>query len=212
MTLFPLFLKLAGRTALVVGGGEIAESKIASLLHTGATVRVVAPQANAKVAAWAKERAIEWTRRAFDPVDLEGVYLAIAATSLADVNHLVFREARRRNILCNVVDDPPHCDFYFPAVVRRGDLQIAISTAGQSPALAQRLRVELESQFTPEYAQWVAEVGEKRRSILTRQPPSAERKTLLHQIAQQSPTLQSAGFSSRSQDVILPQRAETHHE
>ena len=212
MTLFPLFLKLTGRTALVVGGGEIAESKIASLLHTGATVRVVAPRANAKVAAWAQERAITWMRRAFDPADLKSTFLVIAATSLTDVNHLVFLEARRRNILCNVVDDPPHCDFYFPAVVRRGDLQIAISTSGQSPALAQRLRAELESQFTPEYTQWVAEIGEQRRSILATQPPSAARKALLHQIVQKGPALQPARFSTQIDEAALSERAEVHHE
>src|SRR5271168_927129 len=158
MALFPMFLKLTGRTVLVVGGGEIATEKITSLLHTDAVIRVVAPHANTKVISWAQEGKITWLHRTFDPADLHGVFLAIAATALKDVNHLVFREAQQRNILCNVVDDPPQCDFYFPAVVRRGDLQIAISTNGKSPSLAQRLRQRLEQQFPPEYAQTLVEI------------------------------------------------------
>jgi len=195
MALFPMFLKLTGRTVLVVGGGEIATEKITSLLHTDATVRVVAPRANTKISAWAQEGKITWIRRTFDPADLNGTFLVIAATALTDINHLVFREAKQRNILCNVVDDPPQCDFYFPAVVRRGDLQIAISTNGQSPALAQKLRQQLEQQFPPEYAKNLAEIGEQRRYILSTQPASAERKALLHSLVRNGPVIQAAESS-----------------
>src|SRR5579864_9331234 len=183
MTLFPMFLKLTGRTVLVVGGGEIATEKITSLLHTDAAIRVVAPRANSKINSWAEEGKIIWLRRTFDLADLNGAFLAIAATALTDVNRLVFREAQRRSILCNVVDDPPQCDFYFSSVVRRGDLQIAISTNGQSPALAQHLRKRLEQLFPADYAQKLAEIGEQRRYILSTQSPSAERTAVLHQLA-----------------------------
>jgi len=185
MSLFPLFLKLEGRPVLVVGGGEIAEGKIASLLHTGASVHVVAPTATPAISAWAQETKIQWHKRSFQAEDAKDHDLVIAATSSTDVNHQVYAEAHLHGVLCNVVDDPPYCDFYFPAVVRRGDLQIAISTGGQSPALAQQLRAQLESQFGPEYAERLSELGRERREILATYPPGKDRKKLLHQLAQQ---------------------------
>src|ERR1700737_4902031 len=123
MTLFPMFLKLEGRSCLVVGAGSVGAPKIESLLETGACVRVVAPRVNFAVGEWAGSGAISWEAREFVVSDLDGVFLVIAATSSREVNELIFREARRRNMLCNVVDDPEHCDFYYPAVVRRGNLQ-----------------------------------------------------------------------------------------
>jgi len=186
MSLLPVFLKLQGRVVLVVGGGEIAEAKVESLLMAHASVCLVSPRINARIAEWTHEGQVQWRQRAFEPHDIEGAALVIAATDRPEVNHLVFRESQRRNVLCNVVDDPPHCDFYFPAVVRRGDLQIAISTNGQSPAFAQQLRQQLELQFTDDHAQKLAEIGEQRRAILTAQPPSEERKAILHQLARQA--------------------------
>ncbi|MGA8029510.1 MAG: bifunctional precorrin-2 dehydrogenase/sirohydrochlorin ferrochelatase [Bryobacteraceae bacterium] len=186
MSLFAAFLKLEGRIALVIGGGKIAEEKVESLLFSDCSLRLVSPEITPRISTWVSERKVRLFRREFEPDDLEGVFLAIAATSTAEVNHFVYREAQLRGILCNVVDDPPYCDFYFPAVVRRGDLQIAISTNGQSPALAQRLRRELEQQFPPECAETVARIGEQRRSILATQPPGDERKALLHRIAQEA--------------------------
>ncbi|MGA8221648.1 MAG: bifunctional precorrin-2 dehydrogenase/sirohydrochlorin ferrochelatase, partial [Candidatus Acidiferrales bacterium] len=140
--LLPIFVKLADRPCLVVGAGEIAAAKIASLLESGARVTVVAPRANAEVQNLAAAGKLKWSPREFARAELDGIFLVIAATSDPEVNRAVFLEAQRRGILVNSVDDPPHCDFYFAAVVRRGDLQIAISTAGESPAVAQRLRQE----------------------------------------------------------------------
>src|SRR3982074_3543114 len=128
MTLFPMFLKLERRSCLVVGAGTVGEPKIQSLLAAGAKVRVIAPQARKPVMDWASQGLISWEPRAFHPDDLEGVFLVIAATASSELNQRVFKAAQRRNILCNAVDDPDNCDFYFPAVVRRGQLQIAIST------------------------------------------------------------------------------------
>ena len=138
--LFPMFLKLSQRPCLVVGAGAIAESKIASLVEAGADVRVIAPEATAQVRSWAEAKKIEWQRREFQAEDLEGRFLVVAATSSRNLHEEIFKEARGRGVLCNIVDVPALCDFYYPAVVQRGALQIAISTSGRSPALAQRLR------------------------------------------------------------------------
>lgn len=179
-SLFPAFLKLAGRYCLVVGAGAVGESKIKGLLAAGAKVNVVAPRAGETVYAWARAGMISWQPRGFEPSDLERVFLVVVATSFRELNEEVYRQAQERGVLCNVVDDPMHCDFYYPAVVRRGALQIAISTDGKSPALAQRLRQELERQFGPEYGAWMEDLGEERQRLF-RKPMDAElRRRLLH--------------------------------
>jgi len=180
MSLFPVFLKLTGRRCLVVGAGSVGEAKIRSLLPTGAIVRVVAHHATPAVVKWAESGRIAWEARGFTSADLEGVFLVIAATPSVEVNDLVFRQAQQRGVLSNAVDDPARCDFYYPAVVQRGSLQIAISTEGQSPALAQRLRRELENQFGPEYAGWVEHLGKERKKLLAQEMDSDHRRRLLH--------------------------------
>src|SRR6478736_6976055 len=199
MTLFPMFMKLEGRSCLVVGAGAIGEPKISSLLASGASVRVVAFQAPAAVAQWWETGAITWEARAFNASDLDGVFLVIAATNSRDVNATIFREAGQRNILCNVVDDPEYCDFYYPAVVRRGDLQIAISTNGQSPALAQRIRRELEIQFGPEYGPRLQELGRLRKQLFAGKIDPEERRRRLHELASREPVeeARSSRFDSR---------------
>jgi precorrin-2 dehydrogenase/sirohydrochlorin ferrochelatase len=181
--LFPAFIKLADRACLVAGAGEVAASKIESLLIAGARVTVVAPLAISSIETLTHSGTLTWLQREFQADDLNGIFLVIAATSSGEVNRAVFLEARRRGILCNSVDDPPNCDFYFPAVVRRGDLQIAISTAGESPALAQQIRQDLEKHFDNSLGDWVREIGSRRREIIATQPPSEQRKQLLHQLA-----------------------------
>lgn len=181
--LFPIFIKIAGRQCLVVGAGSMAADKISLLLDAGTRVRAIAPDANPRVKEVSAAGKIEWLQRDFSPDDLADTFLVVAATSDNAVNGAVFLEAQSRGILCNSVDDPPHCDFYFPAVVRRGDLQIAISTAGESPALAQRLRQELEVCLDESAGDWVHLVGALRREILATHPPSEERKKLLHLLA-----------------------------
>jgi precorrin-2 dehydrogenase len=181
--LFPIFLKLAARRCLVVGAGKIAESKIESLLLTDAKIQVVAPRGTQTIERWARETKISWDVRPFEATDVEQVSLVIAATDSEEVNHLVFGEARARGIFCNAVDDPEHCDFYCPAIVRRGPLQIAISTGGNSPALAQRLRRELEEQFGAEYEDWVRWLGEARASLFARTLSPPQRRKWLHSMA-----------------------------
>lgn len=183
MSLFPIFLKLEGRRSLVVGAGSVAEQKIRGLIESGAKVQVVAPHATDSVSEWAAAGVIEWQARTFEVSDLDGVLLVIVATSSSEINANVFRAAQQRGVLCNVVDDPPHCDFYYPSVLRRGDLQIAISTAGHSPALAQRLRRELEMQFGPEYRDWLSQLGEARQKLFATDIDPEERRRLLHQLA-----------------------------
>lgn len=178
-----MFLKLEGRRVLVVGAGNVAEGKIRGLLDTGAKIRVVALDASEQIQGWVKSGAIALEARAFSPADLDGVFLVIVATSSSSVNESVFLEAKARGILCNVVDVPEQCDFFYPAVVHRGDLQIAISTGGQSPSLAQKLRQQLERQFGPGYADWVAELGKTRREVLRSDLDAEQKKFLLRSLA-----------------------------
>jgi precorrin-2 dehydrogenase len=181
--LLPIFVKLAGRKCLVAGAGSVAEAKIASLFEAEAEVRVVAPQANERVRALASSGALCWEQREFQASDLDGIFMAIAATSDPEVNARIFEQSRQRSVICNSVDDPPHCDFYFSANVRRGDLQVAISTAGESPAVAQRLRDEIERALDPGLGGWLEDVGALRREILARCPASEERKQFLQRLA-----------------------------
>jgi siroheme synthase-like protein len=173
----------------VVGAGAIGEGKAQSLLEAGALVCVVAPRATQRLQELAATGAINWLRRKFTPADLNGKSLVIAATSSASVNELVFRESQKRHVLCNAVDDPPHCDFFYGAVVRRGDLQIAISTNGKSPALAQRLRELLEQQFGPEFAEKVDDLGAAREKLFRSRLEPSLRKQLLHRMALQQITV-----------------------
>jgi len=183
MTLFPIFLKLTKRRCLVVGAGRIAEEKIRGLLSTGAEIHVVAPDAAAGIRRLAREKKLRWDARRFTTADLKGAFLVVAATSSPALHEKIYSEARRRHVLCNVVDDPAHCDFYYGSVVRRGALQIAISTEGRSPALAQRIRKLLEKQFGPEYEDWIKALGEARDKLFSRKMNPDERKKLLHILA-----------------------------
>ncbi|MDR3734423.1 MAG: bifunctional precorrin-2 dehydrogenase/sirohydrochlorin ferrochelatase [Acidobacteriaceae bacterium] len=186
MSLFPIFLKLAGRPCVVVGAGNIAESKIRSLLDAEARVTVIAPEALPAVAELAAAGEIVWEQREYRESDLDGAFLAVAGTATPEVNRAVFAEARDKEILCNAVDDPPFCDFYFPSVVKRGDLQIAISTAGESPALAMRLRKEINAALPADGGEWLMELGRLRREVIAAEPQSEERKLLLHNLAERS--------------------------
>jgi uroporphyrin-III C-methyltransferase / precorrin-2 dehydrogenase / sirohydrochlorin ferrochelatase len=183
MSLLPIFLKLDSRPGLLVGAGNVALEKIGALLHTGIRLRVVAPEAKPEIRQLAREGRIEWTERTFETTDLDGNFLVIAATDDPAVNATVYREAGERGILCNSVDDPPNCDFYFGAIVRRGDLQVAISTAGESPAVAQRLRGEIDELLPNDLGLWLTKIGRLRREVLATYPAGEARKALLHQLA-----------------------------
>ena len=185
MSLFPIFVKLEGRLVVIVGGGAIAEGKISSLLAAGARVRVIAPDVSAGIKDLVKSEKIEWHAKEFKANDLAEAFLVVAATSAPGVNEAVFREADARGLLCNAVDDIQHCHFYYGSVVQRGDLQIAISTNGKSPALAQRLRRELENQFGPDYEQWLEWLGAAREVVRANEGDADSKKAALHQLASQ---------------------------
>jgi precorrin-2 dehydrogenase/sirohydrochlorin ferrochelatase len=182
-SLFPMFLKLEGKQCLVVGAGNVGEPKIAGLLDTGARIRVVALDASASVREWARDGKIELELRHFEADDLDGAFLAVIATSSRTLNERIYDEAQKRRVLCNVVDVPDLCDFFYPSVVRRGDLQIAVSTAGKSPSLAQKIRQQLEKQFGPAYEEWVAELGATRQLILASDLDKPRKLDLLHSLA-----------------------------
>jgi len=186
MLLFPAFLKLARRRCLVVGAGRVAEEKIAGLLRAEAAVSVVAPSATRRIRTWARAGEILWKARAFRSSDLAGLFLIVVATSSLQLHREIYKQAKRRGILCNVVDDPEHCDFYYGATVRRGSLQIAISTGGLSPALAQRIRKQLEQEFGSEYQDWLEEIGAIRKRLLAKPVSPARRKVLLHRLASET--------------------------
>jgi len=196
MNLLPVFLKLDGRPGLIVGAGTVAFEKIRSLLKTGLRLRVVAPTARPEIQQLAMDGRIEWIQRSFETADLDGNFLVIAATNSPEVNAAVYRGAVERGILSNSVDDPPHCDFYFGSVVSRGKLQIAISTAGESPAFAQRLRREINAQLPVDLGPWLDDLGRLRRQILATHPPGEARKLLLHRLAHRE-ICDSATCSSR---------------
>lgn len=179
-------VKLEGRKCLVVGGGKVAEGKIAGLIAHGPKITVVSPRAVSGIQQQARKGILTWKKRRFSPMDVDGAFLVVAATNSSRINSAIFRACRENGVLCNAVDDPENCDFFYPAIVRRGALQIAISTHGLSPALASRLRRELEQQFGPEWADWLRDVGTRRREILSKPMPKNQKRKQLMEIA--SPT------------------------
>src|ERR1700693_6517225 len=183
MSLFPIFVKLQGRLVVVVEGGNIAAGKIPGLLQAQARVHVIAPQINSQDSAWVNTGEIQWSANEFAPDDLRDATLVIAATSIAAVNAAVFHAAEAAGILCNAVDAIANCHFYYGSIVQRGDLQIAISTNGKSPALAQRLRKELEQQYPTEYALWLEWLGSARETLRARGGDQESVKRWLHSLA-----------------------------
>lgn len=181
--LLPIFLKLEGISCLVVGGGNVALQKVRSLLECRAHVTVVASDARDEIRDLVERGSVAWRRRAYVAEDVAGHRLVIAATNNPALNHAVYRDAVEAGALANAVDDPPFCDFYFGSVVRRGPLQIGISTAGESPALAQRLRQELELLIDEETGPWLERLGALRREVLARHPAGEERNNLLRMLA-----------------------------
>ncbi len=156
-------LKLTGRRCVVVGGGEIGLEKVEGLLACDGEVTLIAPEAEPALEEYAREGSIRWEQRAYaGPADLEGVFMAIAATDDTDVNIAVYDDAERRTMLVNVVDVPPLCNFILPAIVRTGPLAIAISTAGASPALAKRIKRQIAEEYGEPYARLAVLLNEVR--------------------------------------------------
>lgn len=164
--LFPIFLKLTGRNALVVGGGKMAAVRVKQLISAGARITVVSPKAGSEIERLANAKSVVLVRRGFRRTDLSRRYfIVIAATDDPKTQQAVFEAAERLGILCNVVDKPESCNFYMPAIVHRGDLKIAISTSGRSPALAGKLRQYLEEAVPENAAELTQMVGRLRSKL-----------------------------------------------
>ncbi len=165
-----LLANLDAVRTVVVGGGNVAEGKVLQMLESGARITLISPATTARLAELAQDNAIEWVAREYAPGDLAGAFMVIGATDDRAINAAVWEEAKGRNILCNVVDDPPHCNFYAVSVVRQGDLTIGISTNGVAPALSNRIRKRFERDFGPEYGEFLAIMKERRPEIARHLP------------------------------------------
>jgi precorrin-2 dehydrogenase/sirohydrochlorin ferrochelatase len=179
---YPAILDLAGRTALVVGAGKVGEGKIEGLLNADAKVRVVSLTATERVREWAREGHIELEERAYESADLDGAFLVIAATENNGTNVQVSGDAEARQMLCNVVDVTHLCNFILPSIVRHGDLAIAVSTGGASPAMARRIRISLGQCYGDEYAVALELLGALREELKAMYPSPADRKVLFERM------------------------------
>ena len=198
-------LRLKGRRCLVVGGGDVGLEKVEGLLACDADVTLVAPDAHPALIDLAQEGSIRWERREFEPADLDGCLIAIAATGDTDVNIRVFDEAERRAMLVNVVDVPPLCNFILPAIVRTGPLAVAISTAGASPALAKRMKREISELFGEPYATLAVLLNDARGWAKATLPTYQDRKEFFEEIVNGDPDpigLLRAGETDRVRGLI----------
>ncbi len=182
MAKYPIFLELGGRRAVVIGGGTVAMRKAKVLLDAGARLVVVAEEASDALMALCTQHGAELIRSRYAKQYIAEAVLVVAATNDAKVNEQVYKDCQALEILCNVVDDPEHCDFFVPAVIKRGDLQIAIGTEGYCPAYAGHLRQKLETMFTEEHGRFLAELERIRREIIDGVPGPIDRKSLLGEL------------------------------
>ena len=198
-------IRLKGRRCLVIGGGEVGLEKVEGLLLCGADVELIAPEAVSELATYAAEGSIRWERREFHDGDLDGAFMAIAATSDTDVNIAVYEGAERRAMLVNVVDVPPLCNFILPAIVRSGPLAIAISTAGASPALAKRMKREIAETYGEPYARLAVILNDHRGWAKATLPTYQDRKEFFEGIVNGDPDpidLINEGREAELQDLI----------
>jgi precorrin-2 dehydrogenase/sirohydrochlorin ferrochelatase len=196
-------LKLTGRRCVVIGGGDIGLEKVEGLLACDADVTLIAPVAHPELESLAGEGSIEWTQRPYaGAADLEGAFMAIAATNDSEVNIGVFDDAERRAMLVNVVDVPPLCNFILPAIVRSGPLAIAISTAGASPALAKRMKREISDLFGEEYARLAVVLNDARGWAKSTLPTYQDRKEFFEGIVNGDPDPVVLLREGREQDVL----------
>jgi len=182
MRYYPIFMDIQNRRCLVVGGGTVGCRKALTLQACGARVTVVAPEAEDKLLDLAAAGTIEWRKKTYQAADLDGMFLVIGATGDERLNLQIKTDADKQGKLCNIADRPEACHFILPAVVKRGDLVIAISTSGQSPAFAKRVRKDLETTFGPEYAEFLKLMGAIRRKLLGRKHAPAEHSRLFEQL------------------------------
>jgi precorrin-2 dehydrogenase/sirohydrochlorin ferrochelatase len=179
---YPVYLNLKGKRVIVVGGGEVAERKVESLLPCEPSVVVISPEVTRQLATLFSQKRIEWRNRPYTNGDCAGAALVFSATDDPEVSRAVYAEASDFGIFVNTADQPALCSFIMPAVVRRGDIGIAISTSGSSPALAARLRRKISRVIGPEYAQFSQLMARARREIRSRVGSERDRKELHYRI------------------------------
>ena len=167
MRYYPVNLDIRNRNCLVVGGGDVGTRKVMTLLDCGAMVVVVSPAVTEKIEELSNKGLIKLERRGFKPTDLDQMFLVIGATDNPELNRQIHTEAERLDMLCNIADRPEVCNFILPAIVNRGDLIIAISTSGKSPAFAKKMRKDLEKKFGTEYAEFLTLMGGIRTKLLS---------------------------------------------
>ena len=185
MRYYPVYLDIEGRACLVVGGGQVGTRKVKTLLDCGAQVTVVSPQATDSLADLAEQGRITWKKRSYRASDQAGAFLVIGATDEEALNQAVHEDAERAGRLCNIADQPQRCNFVLPSIVRQGDLTIAISTAGKSPAFAKFMRQELQDRFGPEYGIFLGLMGAVRRRLLAEAHAPEEHKPIFEALIDQ---------------------------
>jgi siroheme synthase-like protein len=200
---YPIFVNLKDQPCIVVGGGKIAEGKVEGLLDASALVTVISPALTPALQKLADQKQFTHVERTYLPGDLDGAFLVVCATDQSHINHEVWLEASENHQLVNVVDDTPHCNFIAPAILRKGDLSIAISTAGKAPAMAVRLKEFLDEKIGPEYARFLDLAGQLRSPLAKHIPDFETRKALWYQMLDAGVLdLLSQGDESGAMDLI----------
>ena len=179
---YPVYLNLKNKRVVVIGGGEVAERKVEPLLGAGASITLISPEVTPRLALLARENQLQLRRRAYASGDCDGAALVLSATDDPETSRRIFQDATKAGALVNTADQPALCDFIMPAVVRRGDITIAVSTGGTSPGLAARLRGAISEIIGPEYARLAELLSKARPEIRRRVPDEKERKALHYRI------------------------------
>jgi precorrin-2 dehydrogenase/sirohydrochlorin ferrochelatase len=183
MKTYPICLiNLVNKRVVVIGGGQVALRKVRGLLDADAGIHLISPKVVDDLETLARAGLITWEQRNYRAGDLSKAFLVIAATDAPDVNETIWQEAQQEGCLINTVDDPAHCNFILPALVRRGEFSIAVSSGGASPALARHIREKLEDEFGPEYEDFTKVLGELRQDLLANTTPGKERLNLANQL------------------------------
>ncbi len=180
MAYYPIFVDLAGQKVLVIGGGIVAQRKIDILLECGAHISVISKDMTRVLQGYIQEEKVQFLGQEFDEKALQGAFLVIAATDEAILNARIGMLAKERGLLVNVVDQPKECNFIVPSLVKRGDLLIAVSTSGKSPALAKKIRETLSNQFGTEYDRFLVLMGRLRKEILAKGLSQKKRSSIFH--------------------------------
>ena len=210
MSFYPVFVELEGKRVLVVGGGNVAFRKVTALLECGAVIHLAGRVLTSALQEMVENRSIRFLGNEFHDEFLNGAFMVIAATDDKDLNHHVSTCAREKGVLVNAVDQPPDCDFIVPSIIRRGDLLIAISTSGKSPAMARKIREGLETQFGQEYEAFLAMMGRLRKEVLSLGLSQKENSRIFQKIVDADLLTDfSEGFSQRLETClknILPEQ------